>query len=284
MTTNNEEARTLAINGIDMYLEQSGAGEPLLLLHGFTGTGGDWRHVFDLDELGRRYRLYRPDARGHGRSTNPAGTFTHGQCARDVAALLDTLGLARVRAIGISLGGNTLLHLASDPRTRDRVQAMVLVSATPYYPESARAIMRQVSAETQPAQEWDGMRARHHHGDDQIRALWRHARGFADDTDDMRFTPSALATITAPTLIVYGDRDPLYPVEMALGLYRAIPRAALMVVAHGGHGPIFAGRERAFVAETLAFLDPPFLDAELAPAAAPPAPAAPAAPDDAAAG
>ncbi len=274
MATNHEEARSVRVNGIEMHVQLSGEGDPLLLLHGFTGCGDDWRHVFDLAELGRHFRVIRPDARGHGRSTNPAGTFSHGQCARDVAALLDALGVARVRAVGLSLGGNTLLHLtsASDPGTRQRVQAMVLVSATPYYPDSARAIMRQVEPETQPAREWDAMRTRHHHGDEQIRALWRHARGFADDVDDMRFTPPALATITAPALIVYGDRDPLYPVEMALALYRAIPRAALRVVERAGHGPIFAGRERAgFVADALAFLESePATGSDTAPTAPPP--------------
>ncbi|HET6148543.1 MAG TPA: alpha/beta hydrolase [Polyangia bacterium] len=249
------EERTLPINGIDMHVELMGAGEPMLLLHGFSGCAGDWRQVFDLDDLARRHRLIVPDARGHGGSTNPEGSFSHRQCARDLAALLDALGVAEARAIGMSLGGNTLLHLTTAADQRGRIQAMVLVSATMYYPPSARAVMRQVAPETQPASEWETMRARHRHGDDQIRALWRHARAFADDVDDMRFTPPALAAISAPTLIVYGDRDPLYPVEMAVELYRAIPRAALRVVPGGGHGPIFAGRERTqFVEEALAFL------------------------------
>ena len=64
------------------------------------------------------------------------------------------------------------------------------------------------------------MRGRHHHGDDQIRALWRHVREFADDRDDMNFTAATLSRITARTLIVHGDRDPLYPVELAVELFR----------------------------------------------------------------
>jgi pimeloyl-ACP methyl ester carboxylesterase len=100
------------------------------------------------------------------------------------------------------------------------------------------------------------MRARHY-GDDQIRALWRHAAGFAESYDDMNLTPPHLATITARTLIVYGDRDPLYPIEMAIEMYRAIPHAALRVVPGGGHGPIFGERERAELRETaLPFLGP----------------------------
>src|SRR6185369_5720179 len=129
---------TIDINGIEMYFEERGQGEPLVLLHGFTGAGADWQHVYDLDELAGRWRLIVPDLRGHGRSSNPGGVFTHAQCARDVTALLDHLGVARFRAVGMSLGGNTLLHMAS--RQPDRAAAMVLVSATMHYPAQARAI------------------------------------------------------------------------------------------------------------------------------------------------
>jgi pimeloyl-ACP methyl ester carboxylesterase len=239
--------------GIDVHAQLRGQGQPLVLLHGFTGAGGDWAHVFDLDDLARRYRLIIPDLRGHGRSTNPAGTFTHRQCALDLSAFLDRLGVGRVRAVGMSLGGNTLLHLAT--REPDRVSAMVLVSATMYYPAEARAIMRTMAPEARSPPEWAEMRARHAYGDSQIQALWRIAQGFADSHDDMTFTPPLLATIRAHTLIVYGDRDPLYPVEMALAMYRAIPGAALAVVPGGGHGPIFGGADReAFVRQALSFL------------------------------
>jgi pimeloyl-ACP methyl ester carboxylesterase len=253
MTDTTTTQTTYAVNGIDMYVDVRGDGEPLLLLHGFTGSGADWRHVFDLDDLARRFRLIIPDLRGHGRSTNPAGSFTHRQCARDVAALLDQLGVARYRAIGASLGGNTLLHLATaEPQ---RPSAMVLVSATMYYPAPARAIMREVTVESRSPEEWQVMRASHHHGDDQIRALWRHARGFADSHDDLCFTPPQLATIQARTLIVYGDRDPLYPVDMAVEMFHAIPGAALWVMPQAGHAPIFAGDARVGFARTaLAFV------------------------------
>jgi pimeloyl-ACP methyl ester carboxylesterase len=156
-----------------------------------------------------------------------------------VAALLDELGIPRAKAIGMSLGGNTLLHLTT--RQRDRIEAMVLVSATMYYPAQARAIMRQANTEA---------------GDEQARALGRHARAFADDYTDMSFTPPLLATITARTLIVYGDRDMLYPVEMGVEMYRAIPGASLWVVPGGNHGPIFAPHEREpFARAALSFLE-----------------------------
>ena len=63
--------------------------------------------------MARGYRLIIPDLRGHGRSTNPSGLFTHRQCAEDLFALLDQLEILRFKAVGISAGGNTLLHMAT---------------------------------------------------------------------------------------------------------------------------------------------------------------------------
>lgn len=245
------KAESVHLNGIEIYYETEGAGEPLLLLHGGTGCQENWSNA-GRDEFAREYALIKPDARGHGRTTNPGKTITHRQCALDMLALLDHLGVRRCRAIGLSMGGNILLHIAS--LQPDRIEAMVLVSATMYFPQQARVIMEQVpAAADQPLQEWEIMRKRHKHGDQQIAALWDWARGMSASYDDMNFTPQSLSRITAPTLIVYGDRDPLYPVEMALEMYRAIPRSALWVVPNGGHGPVFFNAAAQFAQTALAF-------------------------------
>jgi pimeloyl-ACP methyl ester carboxylesterase len=97
------------------------------------------------------------------------------------------------------------------------------------------------------------MRKSHKLGDQQITNLSNWTREMQDSYDDMNFTPPSLSRITASTLIVYGDRDPLYPVEMALTMYRAIPRSALWVLPNSGHGPIFAGAAAQFAQTTLAF-------------------------------
>src|SRR5215467_3330190 len=118
----------------------------------------------------QQYMLIKPDARGHGRSTNADNTITHRQCALDTLALLDHLGIRKCRAIGLSMGGNTLLHMAT--LQPDRIAAMVIVSATMYFPQQARTIMQQLSVDNLPQNEWDIMRQRHKLGDDQIVALW----------------------------------------------------------------------------------------------------------------
>jgi len=92
---------------------------------------------------------------------------------------------------------------------------------------------------------------RHVHGESQARALYAAMRSLGESTDDMAFTSVTLGTITARTLIVHGDRDPLYPVELAVELFRGIPSSALWVVPNGGHGPIFGALAPSFAAAAI---------------------------------
>ena len=123
--------------------------------------------------------------------------ITHRQCAQDALALSDHLGVKRGKAIGISMGGNILPHMATiEP---EGIEAMVVVSATMYFPEQARAIMRQVPVENQSAVEWETIRKRHRLGDEQIVALWEWQRGMKDSYDDMNFTSPRIAASTSST-------------------------------------------------------------------------------------
>ncbi len=241
---------TITVNEMQMYYILHGEGEPLLLLHGYTGSSGDWTFLFE--DLAREYRLIIPDLRGHGRSTNPSHEFTYRQVALDVFALLDYLGVERFKAVGLSLGGNALLHMAT--QQPGRVEAMVLASAASYYPEQARLFMRDYTMDRFPDAERQRMRRVHIRGDEQIRELFRHGQSFKDNYDDMNFTPPYLSTITARTLIVYGDRDPLLPVHIALEQYAAIPHSYLWIVPNGSHLPVFNNPYVPFMTTVLPFL------------------------------
>jgi pimeloyl-ACP methyl ester carboxylesterase len=225
----------IATNGLEMFCTDEGDGPALVLLHGFTGSGENWKLVFP-DGI-PAHRVITVDLRGHGRSTNPSGLFTFRECARDVIGLLDHLGIDRFSAIGMSAGAKTMLHVASE--VPSRVESMVLVSATPRFPDQARAAMRAMAADAQTPD-----------------AFKRMVAAMADSRDDMNFTRDSLAAIRARTLIVHGDRDPLYPVELALEMYRAIPDSQLWIVPNGGHGPIFGSFAPPFSAAALAFLKP----------------------------
>ncbi|MGH7439746.1 MAG: alpha/beta fold hydrolase [Polyangiaceae bacterium] len=240
------------MDGARLHVEERGHGDPLLLLHGMTGTGQDWRHLFDLDSLADAHRVVAPDARGHGRSTDTGADFTFGRCARDVLAILDALGIPQASAIGMSLGAKTLLHVATE--APDRISSMILVSAAARFPVATRAAFREAVTSEHSPEEWAKMRARHLHGDEQIRHLWRLPERLAEATIDLAFTPEQLATITARTLIVSGDRDPFYPVELALELHRGIPRSSLWIVPDGLHLPVFLAEREAFARTAMTFL------------------------------
>jgi pimeloyl-ACP methyl ester carboxylesterase len=128
----------------------------------------------------------------------------------------------------------------------DRIEAMVVISAPPYFPEQARAIQRQFSFDLLSETEKTAMRERSKGGQEQIDWLMAQTRLMADAYDDVNFTPPVLGTISARTLIVFGDNDPLYPLRLALELNESIPRAALWIVPNGGHGPVFGSNAPRF--------------------------------------
>jgi pimeloyl-ACP methyl ester carboxylesterase len=166
-------------------------------------------------------------------------------------ALLDHLGIETFKGIGVSGKGNVLLDLAT--KQPERVKAMVLVSATSYFPAQARPLMRAYPDDL-PAAERENLRRRHPGGDAQIEAILASTKAFADSYDDLNFTPPYLARIMARTLIVQGDRDLLYPVDISVEMARAIPRSSLWIVPSTGHGPVLGQRWRDFLKTAAAFL------------------------------
>lgn len=238
------------VNGMQMYYEEQGSGAPLVLLHGFGGCAQNW-YPF-ADQLSEHHRLIIVDMRGHGHSTNPENTFTHRQSASDVFTLLDLLGIDRFRAMGISSGGMTLLHMATQQPAR--IESMVLVSATSHFPEQARSIMREASADTIPPEVQEMYQQCATRGDGQVRQLVMQFNGFNASHDDMNLTDSDLSTISSRTLVVHGDRDPFFPVEIPVGMYRSIPDASLWIIPGGDHVPIY-DPAAPFAATALRFLD-----------------------------
>ncbi len=238
------------IGDIDMYYEEYGTGKPLLLLHGFGGGVQNW-YPF-IDKLSEHYRLIVVDLRGHGHSTNPGNKFTHREAANDVFLLLEKLGIDHFSAMGMSTGGMTLLHMATSQP--ERIDSLVLVSATSHFPDQARAIMRRASFETMPQEVREMYRECAKRGDEQIRQLITQFNALHENYDDMNFTAQSLSAITARTLIVHGDRDNFFPVEIAVSIYRSIPDAALWIIPNGDHVPIYDSRVP-FTSTTLQFLD-----------------------------
>ncbi len=115
-----------AANGNYLNVEMTGAGDPLLLLHGFTGTATSWSARFSRD-----YRTIAVDLLGHGLSDSPVDVdqYRMEPCIDDLLSIVDQLALPRINLLGYSMGGRVALHFAA--AHPDRVAALILESASP---------------------------------------------------------------------------------------------------------------------------------------------------------
>jgi pimeloyl-ACP methyl ester carboxylesterase len=110
-------------NGIKLYYEERGAGDPLVMIMGITARGSVWeKHATFWQES---FRCILPDNRGVGLSDKPAGPYTSAQMADDYAELMQTLGIGQARVIGCSMGSIIAQQLAL--RHPARVRSMVLM-------------------------------------------------------------------------------------------------------------------------------------------------------------
>ena len=117
---------TIEANGRATAYEVDGAGPPLVLLHGATGSGGD--HFAGLRPvLAKAFKCYMPDARGHGGTAWDAGeSWTTADLVADLDAFVDAVGLETFHLLGYSLGGITALHYAA--RLPERLRTLVAIS------------------------------------------------------------------------------------------------------------------------------------------------------------
>ncbi len=248
------------VDDLTMYYEEHGppGGPPLVLLHEFDECGATtW--AAQLPAFGARYRLVVPDGRGRGRTGNPAApaAMTHRRFARDTAALCRALGLERARFCGASSGAVQLLTLALE--APDLVGALVLCSCAHELPDWMRAWLRRQTPEAflaRSSPERQAQLRREHTalGPDHWRAVLAAFFAWGDRARAEDFPAQEdLRRIQAPTLLVHGDRDFFFPVELPLALYRLLPDAELCVLPQTGHS-VERARPDWFNATVLDFL------------------------------
>src|ERR1700722_9419881 len=104
------EHLTVDANGARFHVARTGAGRPLLLLHGWPEYWLTWEPV--MTRLADRFLVIAPDLRGFGDSAKPAGPFGPADHAADLLALLDRLGIGRVGVVGHDVGGAVMQPLA----------------------------------------------------------------------------------------------------------------------------------------------------------------------------
>jgi len=114
------------VNGLKMYYEVSGSGEPVVLLHGaFMAIPGDWSDW--IGELSKTRKVIAVEMQGHGRTGDTKRDITYENLADDVAGLLDHLKIPRADIVGYSLGGGVAMQFAI--RHPEKVRKVVSISA-----------------------------------------------------------------------------------------------------------------------------------------------------------
>lgn len=114
-------------NNIELHYEVSGAGQPILFIHGLGSSARDWE--LQIPFFSKKFQAISFDLRGHGQSERPPGPYSMSLFAEDAAELIRSLGAAPVHVVGISLGGMIAFQLAVDHP--GLIRRLVIVNAGP---------------------------------------------------------------------------------------------------------------------------------------------------------
>jgi pimeloyl-ACP methyl ester carboxylesterase len=259
-TRTTAEGRTVHANGIDIHYLEQGEGDTLVLLHGgIVSTNPLWTGVpiayaSYMDALATHFRVIAPDTRGCGRTPHNNGSMTFDVLADDVAALIEALGLERPAVAGFSDGGITATILGF--RHPSAVRAIVNDAGFDVFDPAGptEQIMRQILGGSPDATEANpDIAARQFESSDQMRPMFELMKRDQDEgqgnghwrtylqlvwdrvTNWPGYTHSDLASVTAPTLILTGDRDDFCSVEQAVAAYRQLRDGELAVLPGHGH-------------------------------------------------
>jgi pimeloyl-ACP methyl ester carboxylesterase len=257
----NEE---ILLHGNRVTYRAGGRGPVLVLVHGITGSGRTWDGV--IRRLAREHTVIAPDMLGHGQSAKPRGDYSLGAYASAVRDLLAALGHDRATVVGHSLGGGVAMQFAY--QFPERLERLVLVSSGGL----GREVNLILRAATLPGSEIvlpllcanrvvttgaalgrllrrtglafgpdleETARGFASLGDAGARqAFIQTARGIIDiggqrvDATDRLYLARAV-----PTLLVWGEHDPMIPAEHGRRAHALMPGSRLLVLPHAGHFP-----------------------------------------------
>jgi 3-oxoadipate enol-lactonase len=226
-----DDDRVIETAGIRLAYRVSGSpgAPPLVLLHGLGDGAASWEGV--APAFARRWRVYAPDLRGHGRSDR-TGNYSVELMEADLLGFLDALGLDRVDLIGHSMGGLVGYLLAGDHP--ERVARLILEDVAALRPRERGAPDR---PEGELPFDWEMVLA---------------IRGQIDNPDPAWL--GRLGRITAQTLVIGGGAGSHVPQDWVADLARQIPGARLETI-EAGHS-IHDADPDAFTRAALAFLGP----------------------------
>jgi pimeloyl-ACP methyl ester carboxylesterase len=254
--------RTAHVHGHEVAYRALGEGPVVVLIHGIAGSSTTWVPVMPL--LGEDYTVIAPDLLGHGESAKPRGDYSLGAYASGIRDLLTVLGHERATFVGHSLGGGIAMQLAYQfPHMCERL-ALV---ATGGFGREVNPLLRAMSL---PGTEYvlPFVLTRHVHGavstvgrvlgslglrgDALLTEVWASYTRLTDARAQRAFVHTIRSVIDVagqrvsardrlylaeevPTLIVWGDRDVVIPVEHAYSAHGLLPASRLEIVEGAGH-------------------------------------------------
>jgi len=218
------------INGIRVFYNVYGEGDPILLLHGGLGSSDSFKN--QVAYLSKEYLVITPDSRGQGRTSDGDQSISYEIMANDMIELLDHLGLDSVYVVGKSDGGNTGLTMAI--MYPERVIKLVAIGAN-FQAEGTRNDymdqLRSMTAETAWPDVIENYKSLAPEPErwpvvfDKIRSMWLSCPNFSLEQ---------LANISVQTMIISGDRD-IIRLDHTIELFESIPNAQLFVVPGASH-------------------------------------------------
>ena len=240
-------------NGINLYYEEQGSGEPLLLIMGITAAGFVWeKHAAYWQQ---HFRCILGDNRGVGLSDKPAGSYTTEQMADDYAGLLQQLDISSAHVVGCSMGSTIAQQLAL--RHPDKVKSMVLMCTWARCDRTAKAIfqhMKNIKAALKPAEflhyiqlliyskksfDSDTLYAEMITGQEDVASQPDQQPLYAleaqADACMLHNTLDQLSRIHQSTLVIGGEDDIFTPAWMSKEVAAAIPGSELFLYPASGH-------------------------------------------------
>jgi 3-oxoadipate enol-lactonase len=234
-------------DGVKISWEETGKGDPILLIMGLGWTSHMWHRTRDL--LAAKYRVITFDNRGVGRSDVPPGPYPIATMAADAAAVLDAAGVKSAHLYGISMGG--MIAQEFTLQYPARVKSLILgctaaggPAALQPAPEVLQVLMRRGMKPEEAIEAIDpfiyepGTSPELLAEDRKLRIEWYPtADGYIGQLQGIMMWEAynRLSQIAVPTLVVHGESDQLIPAGNAKLLADRIPNAQLVMISNASH-------------------------------------------------
>jgi pimeloyl-ACP methyl ester carboxylesterase len=233
------------VGGRPIGYEAAGEGEPIVLVHGLSGSTRWWSR--NVRAIAERHRIYLIDLPGFGTMRSLRRRFVLAETATWLSEWMVAVGLERAHLVGHSMGGYVSVRLAASRPELVRRLVLVAPAGVPTERSMLEHLVplllaaRYATPAFVPVLVRDGLRTG-------PVTLWRAARDLL--AEDVR---GDLRNIQAPTLLVWGENDPLISPSVGDLLREEIPNSRLLLLQRAGHVPMF-DQPKEFDAALLAFL------------------------------